>query len=166
MHWGNLNILKKKLQKISFKNSFACKSYFWEKGLVILFQVILLAPSYRFDLANVVIIRLTDFGNVKSVGHMNTINIGSAEVTIQLKAIERVDQYFAMEHPIDVQLMHAPKNVQLSSDELHGPQDPQHNINNTLYITLTNDGDAGLFRILHLLGHLNQGLKGNIRIGP
>jgi hypothetical protein len=95
-----------------------------------------------------VIIRLTDFGNVRSVGHMNTINIGSAEVTIQLKAIERVDQYFAMEHPIAVQLMHAPENVQLSSDELHGLQDPQHNINNTLYITLTNDGDAGLFRII------------------
>jgi hypothetical protein len=34
----NLNILKNKLQKISFKNSFACKSYFCEKKLVVIFQ--------------------------------------------------------------------------------------------------------------------------------
>jgi hypothetical protein len=78
-----------------------------------------LVLSYRFDRVDVVIIRLTDFGSVGNVGHMNTINIETAEVTIQLKAIENVDQSFAMEHPIDVQLMHAPKNVQPSSDMAH-----------------------------------------------
>jgi hypothetical protein len=34
----HLNIFKKKLQKISFKNSFACKSFFWGKEHAILFQ--------------------------------------------------------------------------------------------------------------------------------
>jgi hypothetical protein len=39
MHWKKkLNIKKNKLQKLSFKISFACKSYFWEKGFVVLFQ--------------------------------------------------------------------------------------------------------------------------------
>jgi hypothetical protein len=38
MHWGNFNIKRKITKKISFKNSFACKRYFWEKGLVVLFQ--------------------------------------------------------------------------------------------------------------------------------
>jgi len=37
MHWGT-SILKNKLQKISFKISFACKNSFWEKGCVFLFQ--------------------------------------------------------------------------------------------------------------------------------
>ncbi len=115
-----------------------------------------MAPSYKFDLVDVVIIRLNDFGNVGNVGPMNTINIGSVKVTIQLKAIEKVDQSFAMEHPIDVQLMHAPENIQLLSDELHGPQDPQHNINNTLYITPTNDGDASLFRIIPINSEIRE----------
>jgi hypothetical protein len=38
MHWGAFNFLKKKLQKISFKNSFACKIVFGEKGCEVLFQ--------------------------------------------------------------------------------------------------------------------------------
>jgi hypothetical protein len=52
--------------------------------------------------ANVVITRLTDFGNVGNVGHINTINIGGVEVTIEPEAIEKIDQSFAMEHPINV----------------------------------------------------------------
>jgi len=48
MHWGKYKFKKNKLQKISFKNSFACKSYFWKKNLQSFFKVILLAPSYRF----------------------------------------------------------------------------------------------------------------------
>ncbi len=38
MHWGTFKFFKKKLQKNSFKNSFACKSFFWQKGHVVLFQ--------------------------------------------------------------------------------------------------------------------------------
>jgi hypothetical protein len=49
-----------------------------------------------FDPIDVVIIGLIDFGNVGNVGHMNTINIAGAKVTIQLEAMERVDQSFAM----------------------------------------------------------------------
>jgi hypothetical protein len=37
MHWGTFNFFYK-LQKNSFKNSFACKIVFWEKGLAISFQ--------------------------------------------------------------------------------------------------------------------------------
>jgi hypothetical protein len=98
--------------------------------------------------ANVVIIGLIDFGSVENVGHINTINIGGVDVTIKLEAIEIVDQSLAMEHPINVPLMHALENLQVSSDELHGPQHPQHNINNTLYTTPTIDGDASLFKII------------------
>jgi hypothetical protein len=29
----HLNIFKNKLQKISFKNSLACKSFFWKKNM-------------------------------------------------------------------------------------------------------------------------------------
>jgi hypothetical protein len=49
-----------------------------------------------------------------------------------------------VEPPIDVPLMHAPKNPQALINELHGPQHLQHNINNTFYKTLTNDGDVGM----------------------
>ncbi len=38
MHWGTFKFSYNKLQKNSFKNSFAYKSFFWEKKLVILFQ--------------------------------------------------------------------------------------------------------------------------------
>jgi len=34
----HLNIFYNKLQKNSFKNSFACKSFFWEKKFAILLQ--------------------------------------------------------------------------------------------------------------------------------
>jgi hypothetical protein len=44
MHWGTF---KSFLQQVT-KNSFAYKSYFWGKKLIILFQSNLLAPSYRF----------------------------------------------------------------------------------------------------------------------
>jgi len=38
MHWGKFKYFFKKLQKNSLKNAFACKNYFCEKGLAILFQ--------------------------------------------------------------------------------------------------------------------------------
>jgi hypothetical protein len=38
MHWGTFKYFLKKLLKISFKNSFAYKSVFWEKKHVVLFQ--------------------------------------------------------------------------------------------------------------------------------
>jgi hypothetical protein len=44
--------------------------------------------------------------------------------------------------------VHALENPQISNDELHGQQHPQHNINNTFYTTPTNDGDASLSRII------------------
>jgi hypothetical protein len=53
-----------------------------------------------------------------------------------------------MENPIDVPLMHALKNLQVSNDELCGPQHPQHNINNMFYTTPTNDGNTCLSRII------------------
>jgi hypothetical protein len=49
-----------------------------------------------FDPIDVVIIGLTNFGSVGNVGHMNTIKIEVAKVTIQLEAMEKVDQSFAM----------------------------------------------------------------------
>jgi hypothetical protein len=52
--------------------------------------------------------------------------------------------------------MHALENTQLSSDELHGPQHPQNNINNTFYITPTNDGDAGLSRIIPINNEIHK----------
>jgi len=75
--------------------------------------------------------------------------------------------------------VHAPKNPQISNNELHGQQHPQHNINNTFY-TPTNDGDASLSRIIPIniwtlelnfdiapLEHiLEQTLRNNIWIGP
>jgi len=57
-----------------------------------------------------VITGLIDFGNVGNVGHTNTINIRGVEVTTEPKAIEREDQFLAMEQPIDVPLMHALEN--------------------------------------------------------
>jgi hypothetical protein len=44
----HLNIKKNKLQKISFKNSFACKSFFGEKDMKSFSKVIPLIPSYKF----------------------------------------------------------------------------------------------------------------------
>jgi hypothetical protein len=38
MHGGKFKYFFKKLPKNLFKNSFACKNYFCEKGLAILFQ--------------------------------------------------------------------------------------------------------------------------------
>jgi hypothetical protein len=38
MHWGTFKYIFKNLQKISFKNSFVCKSFFSEKKCAILFQ--------------------------------------------------------------------------------------------------------------------------------
>jgi hypothetical protein len=35
MHWGTFKYI---LQQVTKKNSFTCKSFFWEKGLAILFQ--------------------------------------------------------------------------------------------------------------------------------
>ncbi len=102
-------------------------------------------PSQESD---VVITKLTDFGPIGNVGHMNTIKTKGVEVTIKPKAIERMDQPLAMEYPINVPLMHALKNLQVASDELYGPQHPPHNINNTLYTTPTIDGDVGLSRII------------------
>jgi hypothetical protein len=49
MHWGKYKFKENKLQKISCKNSFACKSYFWKNNLQSFFEVILLTPSYSFD---------------------------------------------------------------------------------------------------------------------
>ncbi len=94
------------------------------------------------------ITKLINFGSVGNVGHMNTIDIGGVEVTIEPQAIKRVDQFLAMEHPSNVSLLHALENIQVLSDELHGPQHPQRNIKNTLYTTSTSDGDVGLFRII------------------
>jgi hypothetical protein len=51
LKWCNgehLNIFYSKLQKKSFKNSFACKNVFWEKNLQSFSKVIPLAPSYKF----------------------------------------------------------------------------------------------------------------------
>jgi hypothetical protein len=75
-------------------------------------------PSQEVD---VVITRLIDFGPIGNVGHTNTINTGGVKVIIELEPIEKVDQPLAMEHPINVPLMHASKNLQVSSDELYGP---------------------------------------------
>jgi hypothetical protein len=38
MHWENFKYFKKQVTKDSFKNSFACKSYFWERRFAIHFQ--------------------------------------------------------------------------------------------------------------------------------
>jgi hypothetical protein len=127
-----------------------------------------------------VITRLIDFGSVGNVGHINTINIRVAKVTIKPQAIKRVDQSLAMEHPNDVPLMHAPKNPQVSNDELCGPQHPQHNINNMFYTTPTNDGDIGMSRIIPIESqarksnlditpfktYLDRGSRGSIQISP
>jgi hypothetical protein len=101
-----------------------------------------------FQKSDVLITRSIDFGPIGNVGHMNTINTSDVEVTIKPEAIEIVDQPLAMEHPINVPLMHAPENLQVSSDELYGPQHPPHNINNTLYTTPTIDGDVGMYGII------------------
>lgn len=106
------------------------------------------AQNANLPIDDVVITRLTNFGSVRNVGHINTINIRVAEVTIEPQAIERVDQSLTMEHPNDVPLMHALNNLQVSNDELCGPQHSQHNINNMLYTTPTNDGDTSLSRII------------------
>jgi hypothetical protein len=106
------------------------------------------AQNVNFLVTKVLITRLITFGSVGNVGHTNTINIGGAEVAIEPQAIKKVDQFLAMEHPNNVPLLHALENIQILSDELHGPQHPQYNINNTLYTTSTNDGDVGLFKII------------------
>jgi hypothetical protein len=49
------------------------------------------AQNANFPITNVVITRLINFGNVGNVGHMNTIDIGGVEVTIEPQAIKKVD---------------------------------------------------------------------------
>jgi hypothetical protein len=63
------------------------------------------------------IIKLTNFGTIGNVGHIDGKNIRGVEITIPPKATKIVNQLFAMEPSIHVPLMHALKNLQVSNNE-------------------------------------------------
>jgi len=88
-----------------------------------------------------------NFCTIGNVGNTDGKNIGGVEITIPPKATKRVNQLLAMEPSIHLPLIHAPKTLQVSNNECHGQQHPQHNIDNTLYTTTTNDKDVGMYRI-------------------
>jgi hypothetical protein len=62
------------------------------------------AQNVNFPISDVVSIKLTNFGTIENVGHKKDNNIRGVKVTIPLKTIEIVDQYFAMGPPIHVLL--------------------------------------------------------------
>jgi hypothetical protein len=80
-------------------------------------------------IVDIVIIKLTDFGSVGNVGHTYGNNVGGAKVTIQQKPQNKLTNfYYGTTHPCTI---NAPKNLQISNDELHGQQHSQHLSQNT-----------------------------------
>jgi len=71
------------------------------------------------------IIRWTNFGTIRTVGHMDNKKIKDATITIPPKVTIFLDQSLDMEPTwIHVPIMHALKNFQVLNDKLHGQQHP------------------------------------------